>query len=848
MINLQNKIDRLITSGNIEFAENRNVICALVDYQRALDIFEYLEKEYKIQYHELLVRIAICYDILGNYNRTIDYLTKAMKLVPNICNLVLYKSVLYFANGDHNKGIKLLNKFKNLSQGIGKENLYQLFKLVFSFVEGSSKKKILDELTVMLNDKSKRYALAYYLKAIIYLEIDKEKKEMILSNNNSLNAFNNISELTTESRITEEYKLYEKNLKLAEEIDSADTDFLIKDGISSENLTKIFFMILPEMDDYQPKVLANYNTFHSGIGLFFTLKRCCKLFSLFKTKQSIINTLKKSDLYNLKEKSIKFNPQIFLSYLKTLNKSIPHKKINVKEHISNVNLNDNNDEFKIDIYNLKVAKFIYDVQLNLKLIFKSSIFTYYYSLLDDIIFTFINKNLSNFSSKVSSTAHCSNNSNDNNIEDTLFLNHFVKNLYYSPYNIKSIYKKYMDNDKLNENNEAKVNDIQNIDISRVSLDNNPPDESLILSFFKEIKNDNKGKITISAKKSIYSKKLTNKIYQPHNENVANKEKINENIQLPTENIYNILYKDKKNVDKQILEGQKSNISSEKLPKKKTSTNLVKNNKTTRDCYIKSIENDAEIEKENTIEGGNQNYETGKVKFSKTSSDYLFTDPGSNVVINLKKKINLKESDFNLIQVNNNINTLRSKFPEFNKSNQITSIQNSQNIIFKSGAKKNENPIYYKPEEIHSVKFNTDSKNKNFKLSANKVSMNSIQDSDNINLNRYIVNNSPMLIESNNSNNKFKLTSFNSSSNVNNKNCNSNKFLVTSTNMKSPSFKNLELPMSTKNFSKLISTSNNISVSNLKEAPYNLKQQPSTNTKPDQFILKSLPSKKIKLIK
>lgn len=485
MINLQNKVDKYIHSGNIEFSENRNVISALVDYQRALDIYDYMDKFYKIQHHELLVRIAICYDILGNYQKTMDYLTIGMKIIPNICNLVLYKSVLYFANGDHLKGYRLLNKYKNLSSGngVGKENLYDLFKLVFNYVEGSNKKKLLDELSTMLNDKNKRYALVYYLKAIVYLEIDKEKRE------SNINITNSVNSEINDYKNSDEYKHYEKNLKLAEDTDPADTEFLIKDGISSENLTKIFFMILPEMDDYQPKALANYHTFNLGISQIFTIYRFIKLLRLSKYRKIVKN---KENLSYVNSTTHNSNTNI-----NTLNQTKSYQSFSLVNDLKTQNTLVLNSKSISKNKNLNSKFLLSDSnEQMIRKILEKSIFTYYFSNIPNLSILFFNimsnqVNKPNQNTKLNSSL-ASNKINYVN-EDFLFQNYFIKCNYYSPFNIKNIYLKNINsvNEKKNSKDfrDFKENEENNISISRVSLDNHNlnNDESLILSFFKENK-------------------------------------------------------------------------------------------------------------------------------------------------------------------------------------------------------------------------------------------------------------------------------------------------------------------------------------------------------------------------
>jgi hypothetical protein len=587
-MNLQNKIDKLILSGNIEFSDNRNVICALVDYHRAFDIYDYIEKSYKIQYHELSVRIAICYDILGNYQRTIEYLNLAMKLIPNVRNLVLYKSILYFANGDHVKGHKLLNKFKFLNNGLGKdkESLPDLFRLVYLYIEGTNKISLIENIDLFIS-KYNNYALAYYLKATLYLEIDKGKKESNFlnnqSNSKSNNTYLNSSNSNALNKFSDEYKLYEKNIKLAENIDSADTDFLVKEGVSQENLTKIFFMVLPEMDDYQPKALANYNTFNRGFRLFFTLFRCCRLFKIHKQKNKIKNDLISNNMYCTKNKVIKLavkkalideysklnekNENCNVIYIE--NKSDDQKQmlyvntlVVIKKilKINQLNIDNNilaeiNDKRYSNINHLLIYfdnKHLNNINLQFISLMEKSIFTFYFSLKEDCIFNFLDKSQKDSNNKNGNSTTDETNKNldiirySTEIEDKLHLNYFVRNLYYSPYNIKTVYENKMEFNNLNNKNDN-INGIcfefknkdDSLNISKVSkcLNNmnevkDFQEESLILSFFKEFKpkNINTMQNLINNNKNLSNQDLnTNNDKKNEKNNNSNKPNIIENI-------------------------------------------------------------------------------------------------------------------------------------------------------------------------------------------------------------------------------------------------------------------------------------------------------------------------------
>jgi len=268
---MQNKIDRLISNGNSEFSDQRNVISALVEYSRCLDLFDLLDRSYKVQLHEVLVRIAICFDILGNFQKTLDYLNRALTIVPNAGSLILYKSVLLQTLGKTEEAQKILIKFKQIS-GKKQMDLYETFRLVFYYSMQLEKDVLLREINEFL-EKYPKNAVVLYLRAMIFLD---------LSTNNKGTSSNHKKHQSSDYMLK-----HEKDLKEAMSIEPHDTEFLIKDGITNENLTKLFFMIIPEMDYYQPRSLVNYSTFHCGLRLFYVLFKAVKILKIKLEKKRL---------------------------------------------------------------------------------------------------------------------------------------------------------------------------------------------------------------------------------------------------------------------------------------------------------------------------------------------------------------------------------------------------------------------------------------------------------------------------------------------------------------------------------------------------------------------------------
>lgn len=320
---MQNKIDRLILNANREFSENRNVISALVDYSRSLDLFYFLERNYKIQVHETIVRIAICYDILGNFNQTLETLSQAIKLVPNVSSLILYKAVLLQTIGQQTEAQNFLLKYKQMKVKNELE-LFETFRIIFLYSMQMEKDVLLREINDFF-EKYKKRTVILYLRAMINLDLS------IKNNNTDKKSFY--------------YQKYEDDIKEAKSIDKTDTDFLLKDRISNENLTKLFFMIVSEMDNYQPKALVNYSTFHSGFKLFYLLFKIIKIFKIKIVKQKL------KAHYNIKLKNLR-NQHINSAENSFSNSNLQISSLsNSKNNIQCINTNNNANNQVLTIEN-----------------------------------------------------------------------------------------------------------------------------------------------------------------------------------------------------------------------------------------------------------------------------------------------------------------------------------------------------------------------------------------------------------------------------------------------------------------------------------------------------------------
>ena len=263
MKSIQNKIDKYIQQGNQAFSEENRVIEALVKYSRAYELYNYLDRKYKVQIHEVLVRIAICWDVLGNYILAYDNLCKALKLIPNIKVLTVYKTALEFSLNKNKEAFDTLELFNKISQHSKYVYLYYLFSIIFKYIENDSENNINKEKQMKLLEEINKY-FSKFGKGTVLLFI----RSRIYNNLYNLAKSKNKNELCLEYSSKRE-----EDIKNAIKIDKIDTNCLITEGVTRNNLTKLFFMVLPEMDDYQPKVLVDYTNLFCGFKQFYTIFR-----------------------------------------------------------------------------------------------------------------------------------------------------------------------------------------------------------------------------------------------------------------------------------------------------------------------------------------------------------------------------------------------------------------------------------------------------------------------------------------------------------------------------------------------------------------------------------------------
>ena len=354
MQSIQNKIDKFIQQGNQAFSEENRVIEALTKYSRAYELYNYLDRKYKVQIHEVLVRIAICWDVLGNYVLAYENLCKALLIIPKIKVLTVYKTALEFSLNKNKEAYETLELFNKICQHSKYIYLYYLFNIIFRFIEYDNENNINHEKQLQLLEDINKY-FSKYGKGTVLLYIRS-------------NIYNNLytwAKAKNKNELLQDYSTRrEEDIKNAMSIDKIDTNCLITEGVTRCNLTKLFFMVLPEMDDYQPKVLVDYSNFFCGFQQFYTIFRFLK--KVKKKKNSAFTEDKEKDSndinVNLETDTLlhyfirnKFFAQFNLS--EYFFNPFPEKKIN--KDISSISLS------RIDVANSKINEKSLESELKL---------------------------------------------------------------------------------------------------------------------------------------------------------------------------------------------------------------------------------------------------------------------------------------------------------------------------------------------------------------------------------------------------------------------------------------------------------------------------------------------------
>ena len=287
---IQRKIDQLIENVNpkndkkFNQSEETNEVACLISYSHCLDLFDFLQIHSKIQKHELLFQMAVIYETLGYYDRSLIYIDESLTVIPNVPTIILFKSCLYATMNEMDEAQKFLLKYKYL---IGEDSyynyLYNSIRILYFYLCEYEENIILREIDITVNKYQNYYennVILFFIKSKILFKLSEKFKR--IDKNRSI--------------------VYEKeSIKYKDKIVNnkiINVEYLYKVDIYNQNILKILTLIFPNFKEYKPKALTNYNSnFHNGFGVFFTLLKICKL---FKYKIEIIKYKNKNEKKNYK--------------------------------------------------------------------------------------------------------------------------------------------------------------------------------------------------------------------------------------------------------------------------------------------------------------------------------------------------------------------------------------------------------------------------------------------------------------------------------------------------------------------------------------------------------------------
>ena len=403
-----------ISSKNIgSLLEDNNEIKRLLCYNHCVDIFEFLKLYSKVQLNELLVKIAIIYDSIGNSQLSLEILEESLKIIPNIPSVILFKSALLATMNKLDEAQKFLLKYKYL---IGEDPystyIYSSIRIVYYYLLEYEENIILREISIVEKSFPEYYnnnVVLHFLKSRILHKLSEK--------------FKNIDKKRS--------YLYEKdstqNKEKAFNIRKLDAQYLYSKDINKEKFTKIISMIYPNFIDYKPKTLVEYNSnFKSGFGLLFTLFEITKI-------------IKSKILIKKQKKLIQHN----MTKNKKLNKNYG------EENIINFNTSPEISSNETSNYSNNEVKKSQELILSLS----KSVWMQRYSYGTNILYMIENKQMKEKKSMK--------NIDFNNINYKLKTNYYIYNGYYSKMNLKDVIIKNIDiNNKLKEMKNSFSNELK----------------------------------------------------------------------------------------------------------------------------------------------------------------------------------------------------------------------------------------------------------------------------------------------------------------------------------------------------------------------------------------------------
>ena len=655
---IQLKIDNLIANINSKNYESNNSqdeindVITLISFSHCIDLFDFLENYSKIQKNELLFKIAFTYDMLGYNKKSLEFINEALRIIPNVPTIILFKSGLYASMNKLDEAQKYLLKFKYLiGEDIYNNYIYNCIRIVYYYLLEYEENIILREINLIERNFTEFYndnVILYFIKSKLFQKLAEKFKKI-----------DKVRSLLYQKDSNQAKEKANNNGKL-------DSDYLYENDIHKESTTKLLLMIYPNFIDYKPKPLVEYNfKFHTGFGLFLTLFKLCKI---IKLKIHIKSFKKINKNYNSK-------------------KNLLNNFYNIIQEISQLNSTNFEDSPK----NVK------ECQESILKISKSAFLENFIYHNKSIIYTnkssSIPRNISNRNTKIKEGRSLKNfnlSNNTSNINNQIKTNYYVYKGYYSSMNLNgNIIKNINFNKEFKEKILGKDSLMDDLDETFLNnLKENKSNDDVILedSYIEDNENNNldskKSNNMNNEKNQNYKIKLIHSIQDKKNL------KFNENDKRQNLNIENGMVKDPKTfnnyqgenkIDKRKDNNQKL-IDKKEFNKAKKSTNSINKifNNTNKFYTMNVKEKDLSIVNE-----------FDKMKESNNETN-----------INNEDNINEKNNNENKID---NMNTINY---DINRDkNLIKTIQKNENIkdIDKYFIKKVEkNEVYKKKkrEKLH----------------------------------------------------------------------------------------------------------------------------------------------------
>ena len=150
------EIDNLIANINSKNYESNNSqdeindVITLISFSHCIDLFDFLENYSKIQKNELLFKIAFTYDMLGYNKKSLEFINEALRIIPNVPTIILFKSGLYASMNKLDEAQKYLLKFKYLiGEDIYNNYIYNCIRIVYYYLLEYEENIILREINLI---------------------------------------------------------------------------------------------------------------------------------------------------------------------------------------------------------------------------------------------------------------------------------------------------------------------------------------------------------------------------------------------------------------------------------------------------------------------------------------------------------------------------------------------------------------------------------------------------------------------------------------------------------------------------------------------------------------------------